>query len=56
MITGYYDTSTVNDYEEIGKGEEPLKCALTQCVHLFSESAQDGDRVSFLWFLARLRF
>ena len=54
MIT-VYDTSAVNNRPEMVNGDNP-KCALTQCTHLFSESAQEGDKVSFLLFLAQLRF
>ena len=50
MITGAYDTITVNECPKIVNGDHDFKCALTQCAHLFSvnESAQEGDNnVSF---------
>ena len=50
MITGAYDTMSVNECPKIVNGDHDFKCALTQCAHLFSASElvlQEGDNVSF---------
>ena len=46
MITGAYDTMSVNECPKIVNGDHDL----TQCAHLFSASEsvlQEGDNVSF---------
>ena len=56
MITGSYDSDSCIKFPEILEADEAGVVVSTECVHLFSESAQDGNKVSFPLCLAWLRF
>jgi hypothetical protein len=55
MITGGYDYDSCIKFPEILEADE-AGVVSTECAHLFSESAQEGNKVSFLLCLAWLRF
>ena len=48
MITGGYDYDSCVKYPEILDADEAGVVVSADCVHLFSESVQDGNKVSFL--------
>ena len=56
MITGGYDYEVIMECPEIIVNDKTAISLDLQCAHLFSESAQDGNKVSFLLCPARLRF
>ena len=52
-ISGVYDLQSCRDIDEIGAAAEALDNSLageTEVAHIFSESAQDGDKASTLSF------
>ena len=56
MITGGYDIDSCVKFPEILEADEAGVVVSAECAHLFSESAQDDNKVIFLLCLARLRF
>ena len=48
MITGGYDYEAISECPEIIVNDKTAISLDLQCAHLFSESAQDGNKVSFL--------
>ena len=49
MITGGYDYDSCVKFPEILEADEAGFVVSAECAHLFSESAQDGKKVSFLF-------
>lgn len=45
MITGGHDAMTVDKFSEIAEKVKGGNIAFTECAHLFSESAQDANKV-----------
>ena len=56
MVTGAYNTNSCTQFPEILEADEDGITGRVECAHLFSESAQDGDKVIFLLCLAWLYF
>ena len=52
MVTGGYDYDSCVKFPEILDADEAGVVVSAECAHLFSESAQDGDKVIFLLCLA----
>ena len=48
MITGGYDFDFCVKFPEILEADEAGITVCAECAHLFSESAQDDNKVSFL--------
>jgi hypothetical protein len=48
MITGGYDYDSCIKFPEILEADEAGVVVSAECAHLFSESAQDGNKVTFL--------
>ena len=52
MITGGYDYDSCVEFPEILEADEAGVVVSTEFAHLFSESAQDGNKVGFFLGLA----
>ena len=55
MITGGYDIGSCIKFREILEADEAGFAVDTECARLFSESAQDGDKVISLLCIAWLQ-
>ena len=53
MITGGYDIDSCVKFPEILEADEAGVVVSAECAHLFSESAQDDNKVNFLLCLAQ---